>query len=326
MMQPRYSKYFGFDKEEVKSLFLESRVQANMEEVQRWYNGYNSGDLTTVYNPWSILNCIDDNGGLKAYWIKTGDEELLKELLLGSNHHVKEKLRLLLLGIPVETTIDEYISFEQVKELNSEEVLWSLLWTLGYLKIVGEPVLSGTRYKCQLSIPNYEVECSFSDIFQSFMRTLDCAYKYDVFLKNLIAGNVENFSKDLVDFLLTGPSWFDLSKEDSYHNLMLGLIASLKETHTIYSNRESGLGRPDILLVPKSVSNQLGIILEIKRDMPGQELNHYEKVANAGLNQINSKQYDAILINAGHIKKILKICLVFYGKQCFCKYEFNHLI
>ncbi len=98
------------------------------------------------------------------------------------------------------------------------------------------------------------------------------------------------------------------------------MIASLKETHSLYSNREIGLGHPDILLIPKSDRNHLGIILEIKREAPNQELKHYESIADAGLRQINIKQYDTILVNTKHINRILKMCLVFYGKQFLYKY------
>ncbi len=325
LMQSQYSKHFGFDLNEVKSLFIESAVNIDLTEVQRWYNGYNAGNLTTIYNPWSILNCIDDKGALKPYWIKTGDEELLKEVLLASNNQVKEKLNLLLLGKSIETTIDEYISFDQIKQSNNEEVLWSLLWTLGYLKIVGTPILSGARYKCQLSIPNYEIECSYIDVFQTFIRSLNNTYLYNSFLRNFAEGNVHDFVKDLSDYLLKVPSWYDFTLEANYHAFILGLIVSLKETHTIYSNREIGLGRPDILLVSKTSNNNLGIILEFKHEEVGKEINKYEQIANEGLRQIETKQYDIILKDTIYIKQILKLCLVFYGKQFVYKHVFEEI-
>ncbi len=322
-MQPQYNEHFGFDLSEVKRLFTESTIDIDMTEVQRWYNGYDAGNLTTIYNPWSILNCIDDKGALKPYWIKTGDEELLKEVLLTSNNQVKEKLNLLLLGKSIETTIDEYISFDQVKQSNNEEILWSLLWTLGYLKIIGIPILSGTRYKCQLSIPNYEIECSYSDVFQTFVRSLNNTHLYNSFLQNFVKGNVDGFVKDLSDYLLKVPSWYDFNLEADYHAFILGLIVSLKETHNIYSNKEIGLGRPDILLIPKTSSNNLGVILEFKHAEAGKELAKYEQIADEGLQQIKTKQYDIILRDVAHIKQILKLCLVFYGKQFVYKHVFE---
>src|SRR5579872_3284032 len=108
-----------------------------MHEVRRWYDGYRAGDFEDLYNPWSVLNCIKNKGKLRPYWIKTGNESLLKDVILNSNDQVKEKMTALLTGDSIECIIDEYISFEQIKEGNNE-VLWSLLWALGYLKITGE--------------------------------------------------------------------------------------------------------------------------------------------------------------------------------------------
>ena len=265
-IEEQYSQCFGFSEKEIKLLFKESDVDLDIKEVHRWYNGYQAGDLENVYNPWSILNCIDDGGKLKPYWIKTGDEDILKISLLDATIEVKEKLNLLLIGEPIESVIDEYFSFDQIK--GNDEALWSLLWALGYLKTVGTPKSFGARYKYQLKIPNHEVACSYRDVFQTFMSSLDNTYKYDSFLKNLISGKVDAFIKDLKDYMSTIPSWFDFPRESNYHTFLLGLTAALSETHDIYSNKEIGFGRPDLLLVPRDLKNSLGIILEFKRDEP----------------------------------------------------------
>src|SRR5690242_10561152 len=123
-------------------------------------------DLGSLYNPWSILNCINRKGQFGPYWIKTGNEELLKEVLLSSSDQVKQQITTLLTGNSIECIIDEYLSFDQIKEGNSE-VLWSWLWALGYLKAVGKVTPSRTRHQCQLKIPNEEIEQSYRDIFLS---------------------------------------------------------------------------------------------------------------------------------------------------------------
>jgi hypothetical protein len=320
-MEEQYSQYFGFSEEEVQSLFSSAELTINIEEIRGWYNGYASGLIANIYNPWSILNCINNNGTLKPYWIKTGNEDLLRTIFLQASISVKEKLNLLLIGQPIESIIDEYCSFDQIE--GNETALWSLLWALGYLKTIGEPKTFGTRYKYQLKIPNHEVASSFRDVFQTFMNTLPNVYKYDSFLNNLSHGNIEIFIQELTEYMSTIPSWFDFPQESNYHTFLLGLTASLGETHHIYSNREIGYGRPDILLLPRDVKNNLGIILEFKKEEPNQNQNIYEQSACKGLAQIDIHQYDSILNNTAYIRNILKMCIVFYGKQFICQWTMN---
>jgi hypothetical protein len=320
-MDAKYSEFFGFSELELFDLFNANNINVDMEQLKHWYNGYKSGELENLYNPWSILNYIDDNCKFKAYWIKTGDEELLKTVLLNSGSQVKEKLNKLIIGESIESIIDEYLSFDQVKE-GKDEVVWSLLWSMGYLKTVGEPILSGIRYKHQLKIPNYEVECNYRYIFTSFARSFN-ETKYDALLKNLVTGNIEDFIKDLENFMLTIPSFYDLTNETNYHMLLLAWSFSLNETHDIYSNKEAGLGRPDLVLSPRDPNNDLGMIIEFKKAELNKDLKFYNDLLDSGLKQIEQRQYDLVLKNSNHIKRILKLCLVFYGKQFKYKYKLN---
>ncbi len=320
-MEEQYSEYFGFSEIEVQSLFSSANLTVDLEAVRLWYNGYSSGIIENIYNPWSVLNCINNNGTLKPYWIKTGNEDLLRSVFVEADIPIKEKLNLLLIGQPIESIIDEYCSFDQIA--GNEIVLWSLLWALGYLKTIGEPKTFGTRYKYQLKIPNHEVASSFRDVFQTFMNTLPNVYKYDSFLNNLSHGKVEIFIKELSEYMSTIPSWFDFPQESNYHTFLLGLTASLGETHHIYSNRELGYGRPDMLLIPRDAKNTLGIILEFKKEEPNQAQDIYQKTALNGLTQIDVNEYDAILANTSHIQTILKMCIVFYGKQFICQWTIN---
>lgn len=316
-IEERYSTCFGFSEEEVQNLFQESNLNINMKDVQRWYNGYNSGNLDSIYNPWSILNCIDDNGKLKPYWIKTGDETLLKEIFLRSNDQIREEISILLSGGSVHSMLDEYLSFDQIKTGRSE-VLWSLLWALGYLKTVGEIKQSGSRYQCQLKIPNAEIETNYRDIFLSLIDSMNKPGYYYSFIKNLALGNVAAFTKDLEEFMLVNTSFFDFTQESHYHIMLLTWIASLKETHDIQSNKENGLGRPDIILTPREITNHLGVILEVKH-AEGKTDKEYERLAEEGLKQINEKKYDVNLKKVSHIKEILKVSFIFHGKQFICK-------
>jgi hypothetical protein len=319
LVEKQYSQYFGFSEQEVLDLLTDSNVTIDIKNMQHWYNGYKSGGLEDIYNPWSILNCIYSEGKLKPYWIKTGDEALLKKVLLNSGGQVKKDLNELIVGNSIESVIDEYLSFEQIKDGN-DRVVWSLLWCMGYLKSVGEPLLAGSLYRHQLKIPNYEIECNYRDVFTSFARSFNES-KYDALLKNLVNGNVDNFIKDLENFMMTIPSYHDLTNETNYHMLLLAWSFSLNETHDIYSNKESGLGRPDLVLIPRDFKNDLGIILEFKKAEINKDSNFYQNLAEEGLKQIEDKQYDLVLKSRVHIKRILKLCLVFYGKQFVCKYD-----
>jgi len=323
-MEDQYSSWFGFSENEVKSLLQESNLDIKIKEVQHWYNGYTSGRLQTVYNPWSILNCIEDKGMLKTYWVKTGDESLLKTIFNSAYKNVEDKLVQLLEGKSIDSGIDEYISFDQIPN-GGEQVLWSLLWATGYLKFSEPPTFSEMgNYIGLLAIPNYEVSCSYRAIFPKWMRSFN-RVKYDSFLSNLVSGNIEVFVKDLEDYMLTIPSYFDFPRESNYHTFLLGLTASLKETHDVHSNQEAGFGRLDMLLIPKNTSNNLAIMLEFKRKEGKKDLKKYHQVANEGLEQIEIKKYSSILNSFPHIKQILKLCIVFYGKQFICKFCFEQM-
>lgn len=324
-MEEQYSQYFGFSEQELKALLIEMDLNIDLKELQYWYNGYRSGKFTALYNPWSILNCIEDRGTLKPYWIKTGDETLLKDIFSKAPKNIENKLIQLLEGGSIESTIDEYVSFDQVNHGGGEEVLWSLLWATGYLKFSEQPTLSEMgNYLGSLAIPNYEVSCSYRAVFPKWIRSFN-RVKYDAFLNNLVLGKVDAFVKDLEDYLLTVPSYFDFPRESNYHTFLLGLTASLQETHQIHSNKEAGFGRLDLLLIPKNTSNHLGIILEFKREEPGNDLHSYYQIAAEGLEQIEIKQYASALKTTPSITQVLKLCIVFYGKQFAHKFSIDQL-
>jgi Predicted AAA-ATPase/PD-(D/E)XK nuclease superfamily len=314
MKEPLYSRYFGFSEQELVQLFSESGVSCDLPNLQRWYNGYRSGDLLAIYNPWSILNCIKNKGFLDDYWIKTGDEALLSKVFIESESSVKEKIHRLIAGEAIESGIDDYVSFDQIKE-GKEEVLWSLLWALGYLKTIDNTRPSGILKKYRLAIPNYEVETSYRKVFIEFIRGLNYPDQYEHCLSHLIKGEVDAFARELQGFMLRNVSYLDCSSESNYHMLLLGMSSYLKETHRIFSNLEQGLGRPDLLLVPLDSRNTLGIILEFKRAETGNKVDYYQRLADKGLAQINEKHYDIHLKAMNPIKQILKLCIVFYGKE-----------
>jgi hypothetical protein len=323
-MDDEYSQHFGFREEEVDTLFLESGIDVDRKEIQHWYNGYRSGQSDTVYNPWSILNCIDKKGSLRPYWIRTADEKILADSFQRVGGDIDDRIVSLLEGKSVESSIDEHVSFSEIQS-GDEDILWSLLWATGYLTFSDNPRLSLIgNYEGDLSIPNYEVSLSFRSVFPKWIRAFN-REKYDSFLSNLISGNIERFVEDLTDYMLTGTSYFDFPHESNYHTLLLGMTASLKDTHDILSNREIGIGRPDVLLIPKDERNPLGIILEVKKGESGKSIEDHERRADKGLEQINVNKYDTTLKNSPFIKKILKLCLVFYGKEFVCRSQLEEV-
>jgi hypothetical protein len=318
LIDDEYSQHFGFLEHEVRSLISKSGIDIDIKDARYWYNGYLSGNRNTIYNPWSILNCIDKKGLMKPYWIKTGNEALLRDCFRRVGKSIDDKIVSLLEKESIISTIDEYISFDEVTT-GREEVLWSLLWTTGYLKFSNPPTISyDGSYKGHLEIPNHEVACNYRTVFPKWMRSFN-RLKYDSFLHNLVSGNVDSFVEDLTSYMLSVPSYFDFPFESNYHTFLLGLVASLEETHEVQSNRESGLGRFDLTLTPRYTDKNLGIIIEFKKADVGKPTESYEKLADVGLQQISDTKYDSPLRRIPHIKRILKICVVFYGKEFVCR-------
>jgi hypothetical protein len=152
------------------------------------------------------------------------------------------------------------------------------------------------------------------------MNDLDHSEQYYNCMGHLMAGEVEAFAVKLRDFMLRNVSYFDCSSESNYHMLLLGMSSYLTETHDVLSNLEQGHGRPDLVFIPSDTKNPLGIILEFKRAETGKMDEHYQQLATEGLEQIKNKHYDTHLKSKSHIKRILKMCMVFYGKEFAYQY------
>ena len=324
MGKDKYSSAFGFFENDVVELFNQAKVECDLPEIKTWYNGYQCGKRDGIYNPWSILNCISENGALGPYWVKTGNDDLLRDIFLNASEGTKEKLQTLLSGQQITSVIDDFISFEQIRD-GREELLWSALWALGYLKITKEIGMDGIEKEYELMVPNHEVDCSYRTIFLRFFQNLSGGSLYTKATKALIAGNVEEFEMEFRKFLLASVSFFDTDTENSYHMFVLGMLSALKNYYKIISNRESGLGRPDIILMPRERKGDLGIVMEFKRGEKDQKLEHYKKMATEALAQIKEKKYDACFADEPNVKRILNIALVFYGKDFVCEFLFEEI-
>ncbi len=304
-----YSEHFGFTETEVNAILAGSHLVGKAAEIKDWYNGYQFGG-TTIYNPWSIANCIKEKGGTEPYWINTSDNQLIKKLLKDSPLDFKTQFENLMRGETTEQLIDDNMVFADL-ETNSLAV-WSLLLMSGYLTpVVCEKTWNDTL--CHLRVPNREVNNLYRQIIVSWLANGYGFDWYRHFTTALISGQIDTLREYLNKILLEVVSYHDLAKEPEifFHGLLLGFIASLQETHEIKSNRESGLGRYDIMLIPKE-RDRLGIVIDLKAKRANQTQS-LETLAKIALDQIDEKQYATEFKPRG-ISRILKIAIAFEGK------------
>jgi len=310
----KYSEYFGFTEPEVDMILAQSNLSGQAKAIKDWYNGYRIGK-TVIYNPWSIANCIYEKGELKPYWINTSSNTLIKELLKHSSVDFKKEFEALIAGEASTQIVNEGMVLQGLTK--DPTAVWSLLLLSGYLKpATMEGTLDGIR--CQLAIPNQEVKSLFCQIIKQWLSNGLGLMWFNTFMAGLLAGDIAVFEKGLSEIIEQITSYHDFAKEPEafYHGLLLGFIAHLHHSdYVIQSNRESGLGRYDIALIPKTNSNP-GILMEFKAASdPKASL---DALADAALLQIDEKAYAAVLKQYG-IEKIIKLGISFRGKTFVLK-------
>lgn len=307
-----YSEYFGFTEEEVFAS-MDEYGRTNKEEVKQWYDGFKIGDTSDIYNPWSVIKFLK-RGKLETYWINTSKNGLVSELISGGSSCLKEDFAELMNGNTIVKAIDEQIAFSDLYE--DDDAVWSLLYSSGYLKAVNTD-----EDEYELDIVNYEVLKYFSKMIKKWFNKTD--RNYNEFVNSLLNDDLETMEECLENLALSMMSFFDggknesekLSPEKFYHGFVLGLIVDLKERYVIESNRESGLGRADIIMIPKDTKNDNGIIIEFKVRSQKREKNLDETVQSA-LDQIERNMYSQKLIDAGvPEERICKYGFAFEGKN-----------
>jgi hypothetical protein len=317
VLERAFNICFGFTEGEVAALMEKAGFGHTMAEVRAYYDGYDFGGVE-IYNPWSILHFLaSETKQLEAHWVGTSSNLLIKELLQTHALRIQEEMRTLLEGGVVEKHVDTNVIFPELK--NDPDTLWSLLVFSGYLKasrppgpiVVGKPV---PPYR--LSIPNIEVASVYRSSFSSWMKKALVSQngELDTLLKKLLEGESEKFEAQLQRFALTLPSYQDLTgaePETFYHGLMIGLLASLEPDYEVRSNRESGDGRPDVLIKPR-YPGKPGVVLEVKMARQGQKT--LEAAVCEGLKQLATHDYAAELRAAG-VQKIRQMVVGFDGKR-----------
>jgi hypothetical protein len=310
VLNSRYGAYFGFTESEVTQLLATTQLQKLSTDIKDWYNGYQIGD-TILYNPWSILNCIDENGAFKTYWTNTSDNALIKQLFLQSSLKFKELFEELLQGKPIRQSIDENFLFSDLNQYR-EKAVWNLLLLTGYLKVV-ETEYTEAGVLCRLAIPNREIRSLFRQIIERWLANGFGFEWYKDFIDQLLQGDMVNFTQGLQEVMQQTASFHDLAKEPEafYHGLILGLTASLHghPHYEIRSNRESGKGRYDFAIIARN-PDQLSLILEFKK-ASDRELT---SAAQAALQQIHQLEYITELKQRG-IRTILGVGIAFSGKR-----------
>jgi hypothetical protein len=316
LLDEEFSEYYGFNQEEVDELLNKAPNLVDRNSIREWYNGYTFGERT-VYNPFSVMKCLSERGKFDTYWLDSGSTELIDQAMLSDDNQIE--MQDLLCGKSVIKRIYKQIAFNQIRE--KKDLFYSLLVFAGYLNPT--PIETDV-YKLSIP-PNQEIRQIYEDrIIEWVTNKLNISISdYDNFIGLLLEKKIEKFEEKLNYYLLNSTSYHDLKKERDYHNLMGGLLAPLSKKYNVDSNKESGDGRYDHILVPKvSNSNDTAFILEYKSCQKDNEL---ENKAEAGLNQIDEKRYDTEARKNSQVKKIVKLCLAFGRKRAMGKHKIEEL-
>lgn len=310
IMNKNYAEYFGFTPKEVESMLCDYGIESKSDEVKQWYDGYLFGN-TEVYNPWSVINYVKavsaDQGVFpKPYWANTSSNSIVRELVERADGSVKQEMEELISGGSIEKPVHEDITYDEVYK--TEDNLWNFLFFTGYLKKLSER-FDGEIVYLTLAVPNTEVKLIYRntilDWFNQSIKKKDFSALYRGFLKRETGVLEREISKKLMETI----SFYDY-REDYYHGFLAGLL-KMMDGYTLKSNRESGLGRSDLLLLSPPYEG-VAVIMELKTADSFAQL---DRSAREALDQIKEKQYDAELKLEGY-HTFLYYGISFFKKLC----------
>ena len=304
-----YSSYFGFTNEEVKDMLAYYEYEDKYQEILEWYDGYRFGN-TEIFNPWSVINYISDQCFPKAFWQSTGSNDIIGEIIGTATPEITENLYKLFCGNTITTYVDTSVIYPEVQ--NNPYSIYSFLLVAGYLKVAEIYPQNDGNYMCDVAIPNKEILYVYEKevLNRTNQNNVSISIHQAIFSKD-----TRKLQSLLEDFMLKSISTMDGANEAFYHGMMLGLCAVLGSQYKVRSNRESGLGRFDVELLPM-MQGIPGFIFEFKHT---KDINvDLDSLANSALRQIDDMKYDTELKDFG-VKNIVKIGIAFRQKSAVVK-------
>lgn len=308
VLDNKYSSYFGFTTEEIHDMTKYYGVEDKYEEICQWYDGYRFGK-TEIFNPWSVINYFNNECEPRAFWLSTGSNDIIGEIIAEADSEIYDKLVSLVNGETFTTYIDTSVIYPQIK--NNPSSIYSFLLVAGYLKVLKCTMAFNGDYMCEVGLPNKEISLVYH---KEILQQLDNIIPQNTAIsiqEAIFSGDNIRLKKLIEKLLLQSVSSFDTAGENFYHGFMLGLCALLGE-YFVSSNKESGNGRYDIQLKP--TRNGLpGILIELKAEKKCSD-EQLRKLSESALQQIIDKNYDTELKVAG-INNIYKYGVAFSGKK-----------
>lgn len=304
-----YSSYFGFTNEEVKDMLAYYEYEDKYQEILEWYDGYRFGN-TEIFNPWSVINYISDQCFPKAFWQSTGSNDIIGEIIGTATPEITENLYKLFCGNTITTYVDTSVIYPEVQ--NNPYSIYSFLLVAGYLKVAAIYPQNDGNYMCDVAIPNKEILYVYEKevLNRTNQNNVSISIHQAIFSKD-----TRKLQSLLEDFMLKSISTMDGANEAFYHGMMLGLCAVLGSQYKVISNRESGLGRFDVELLPM-MQGIPGFIFEFKHT---KDINvDLDSLANSALKQIEDMKYDTELNDFG-VEDIVKIGIAFRQKSAVVK-------
>ena len=313
----KYADCFGFTEKEVFEALDSYGYSSEKEKVKSWYDGFRFGNTEDIYNPWSIISFLQE-GKYEPYWANTSSNSLVSKLVREGDVEIKKSFEELLKGGSVKSEIDEQLVFGEMD--GNQKAVWSLLYASGYLKPTGKADIGGVA-EYELKLTNYEVMVSFSILVKRWFE--NAGHNYSYFVKALLEGNIDDMMDTMSEICEDMMSTFDGSgkaaPENFYHGLVIGLLVELRDRYEIKSNRESGLGRYDVMLRPKDKKDN-AVIIEFKSKRRSEKGKTLDELCDMALKQIEDKKYETELLSAGYDKeKIKKFAFAFEGKELLIK-------
>lgn len=309
ILDNNYSSYFGFTNEEVRDMLAYYDYEDKYQEICEWYDGYRFGN-SEIFNPWSVINYISDQCFPKAFWQSTGSNDIIGEIIGTATPEINENLYKLFCGNTVTTYVDTSVIYPEVQ--SNPNSIYSFLLVAGYLKVAEIYPQNDGNYMCDVAIPNKEILYVYEKevLNRTNQNNVSISIHQAIFSKD-----TSKLQSLLEDFMLKSISTMDGASEAFYHGMMLGLCAVLGSQFKVRSNRESGLGRFDIELLPM-VKGIPGFIFEFKHT---KDINvDLDSLANSALKQIEDMKYDTELNNFG-VEDIVKIGIAFRQKSAVIK-------